>query len=69
MSTMTRDVFYTLPGNILRSFWGRNLLWHLLAIGATVLSVSSGFDWLYFKATRPFARYLFPAVILGWRIR
>ena len=33
-----------------------------------MLMVSSGFDWMYFRATRPFARYLFPAVILGWRV-
>ena len=65
---MMREFFYTLASNILRSFWGRNLLWHLLAISATLLIVSSGFDWLYFKATRPFAHHLFPAVILGWRI-
>ncbi len=65
---LTRDFFSTLPTNILRCFWGCNLLWHLFAIGATFLIVSSGFDWVYFTATRPFARYLFPAVILGWRI-
>ncbi len=57
-----------MPGNILRSFRGRNLLWHFLAIGATLLIVSSGFDWIYFEATRPFAGYLFPAVKLGWRV-
>jgi membrane-associated phospholipid phosphatase len=68
MPDMMRDFFSTLPGNILRSFWGRNLLWHLLAISATAVIVVSGFDWLYFKATRPFARYLFPSVILGWRV-
>jgi membrane-associated phospholipid phosphatase len=68
MTDLTRDFFYTLPRNIFRSFWGRNLLWHLLAIGATLLIVSSGFDWLYFKATRSFVSYLFPAVILGWRV-
>src|SRR5271169_7182140 len=65
---MIRDFFYTLPNNILRSFWGRNLLWHLLAIAATLLIVISGFDWIYFKATRPLASYVFPAVILGWRV-
>lgn len=65
---LTRDFFYTLPSNIRRSFCGRNLLWHLLAICATLLIVRSGFDWVYFKMTRPFARYLFPAVILGWRV-
>jgi membrane-associated phospholipid phosphatase len=65
---LTRDFFYTLPSNILWSFRGRNLLWHLFAIGSTLVIVSSGFDWLYFKATRPFAMYLFSAVILGWRV-
>jgi membrane-associated phospholipid phosphatase len=68
MDDLTRDFFFTLPRNILRSFWGRNLLWHLLAIAATWLIVSSGFDWIYFKAARPFSRYLFPAVILGWLV-
>ena len=67
MTCMLRDFFSTLPSNILRSFLGRNLLWHMLAIGATLVTVSSSFDWMYFKATRPFAGYLFPAVILGWR--
>ncbi len=68
MCAMMRDFFCTLPGNIIRSFWGRNLIWQFLAIGATLLLVGSGIDWLYFKATRPFAGYLFPAVVLGWRV-
>jgi membrane-associated phospholipid phosphatase len=68
MTAMTRDFFYTLPRNIFRSFWGRNLLWHFLAIGITLLIVNSGLDWMYFKSTRPFALYLFPAVILGGRV-
>ncbi len=63
-----QDFLYTLPRNILRSFWGRNLLWHILAIAATWLIVSSGFDWFYFEETRPFARYLFSAVFLGWLV-
>jgi membrane-associated phospholipid phosphatase len=68
MTAMARDFFSTLPRNILRSFRGRNLLWHILAIGVTWVIVRSGFDWNYFKATRPFAPYLFPAVVLGWRV-
>src|SRR5208283_2636526 len=68
MNDLTRDFFYTLPSNIIRSFWGPNLLWHILAIGATFIIVRSGFDWLYFEQTRPFARYMFSAVILGWRV-
>jgi membrane-associated phospholipid phosphatase len=68
MDDLTREFFRTSPRNILRSFQGRNLMWHFLAIGATWLIVSSGFDWMYFKATRPFAHYLFPAVELGWLV-
>jgi membrane-associated phospholipid phosphatase len=68
VSDLTRNFFSTLPRTISGSFRGRNLLWHILAIGVTWALVSSGFDWIYFKATRPFARYLFPAVILGWRV-
>ncbi len=68
MTDLTRDFFYTLPRNILRSFRGRNLLWHILAIGVTFVIVRSDFDWMYLKATRPYALYLFPAVILGWRM-
>jgi membrane-associated phospholipid phosphatase len=68
MEDLTRDFFSTLPRNILRSFRGRNLLWHLLAVAVTCLIVTSGFDWMYFKATRTIARYLFPAVRLGWLV-
>ena len=68
MTAMMRSFFSTLPGNIANSFKGRNMLWHLLAIAATVFLVSADVDWRYFEATRPFARYLFPAVILGWRV-
>ncbi len=66
MPGLNRDFVYTLPRNILRSLWGRNALWHILAIAATWLIVNSGFDWFYFEKTRPFARYLFSAVFLGW---
>jgi membrane-associated phospholipid phosphatase len=68
MTGLTRNFFRTLPRNIVRSFWGRNLLWHMLAAAATFWIVTSGFDWMYFRASRPFARYLFPAVILGWLV-
>jgi membrane-associated phospholipid phosphatase len=68
MTAMLRSFISTVPADILRSFRGRNLLWHLLAIAATFLIVRSGLDWLYFKTTRPLAVYLFPAVRLGWRV-
>ncbi len=63
-----RDFFLTLPRNIIRSFSGRNLLLHALAIAVTFLIVSSGLDWIYCKTTRPFGGYLFYAVRLGWRV-
>jgi membrane-associated phospholipid phosphatase len=68
MPAITREFLFTLPRNILRSFWKRNLLWHILAIFVTFVIVRSGFDWKYFQATRPIAGYLFSAVILGWRV-
>ncbi len=66
MTDLTRLFLKSMPRNMLRVFSGRNALWHILAICATLLIVISGCDWIYFGATRPFAGYLFPAVILGW---
>lgn len=68
MTSLTRDFLYTLPRNIFRSFWRHKLPWHIIAIVATLVFAISGFDWLYFKATRPFAGYLFSAVVVGWRM-
>jgi membrane-associated phospholipid phosphatase len=65
MDDLKRDFIFSLPRNILRCFWGRNLIWHILAISATVLFVGSDFDWMYFEATRFLAADLFPAVIVG----
>ncbi len=65
---MIRYFFYTLLRNILRSFWGRNVLRHILAAGITLLIVLSDFDWVYFKATRPFPTFFVSAVILGWLV-
>ena len=68
VSSLARDFCSTLPGNIIRSLRGRRLLWHMLAMAVTWVSVSSGFDWRYFKATRLLAHYLFPAVFFGWLV-
>lgn len=65
MKALARAFFLTLPRNILRSFWGLNLLWHLAAIGATFVLVSFGFDLTYFRMTKPYGGYLFSAVIIG----
>ena len=56
-----------MPTNIARCFKGYKLLWHILAIALTYISVASDFDWHYFLFTRtPLLRtFLFPAVMLG----
>ncbi len=68
MNLWNKAFLYTLPGNVIRSFRGRKLLLHLLAIGLTYVIVASGFDWRYFEIVRPISRYFFPAVILGWYV-
>jgi membrane-associated phospholipid phosphatase len=62
-----KQLVLTLPGNIVRCFKGRMALWHFLAIVLTLILVSSGFDWLYFRSTRsPILRsWMFPAVVIG----
>lgn len=59
--------FHDFFGNIKKIFWGKNLLWHLLAIGLTYVLVASGFDWFYFQATRSgsLRTIFFPAVEIG----
>jgi len=46
------ELFHRLPRNVIAIFSGRNLLWHALAIGLTLLIVMSGFDWSYYRFTR-----------------
>lgn len=49
---MFTNFFTRFNKNIIESFSGYNILWHLLAIGLTFLLVISGFDWYYFENTR-----------------
>lgn len=62
-----RGFFHKIFGNLAKIFWGRNLLWHFLAVTLTYIIVNSGFDWRYFLLARNtiFQPILFPAVILG----
>jgi membrane-associated phospholipid phosphatase len=57
----------TLPRNVIGCFKGWNILYHLVAIVLTLILVTSGFDWVYFRSTRnPELRtWMFPAVIIG----
>src|SRR6266404_8864874 len=62
-----KQFFLTLPRNIINCFTGRVIVWHVLAIIVSVVCVMSGFDWLYFTATRnaTLQIWMFPAVRVG----
>src|SRR5271170_3787365 len=62
-----RKFFSTLPHNILACFKGRWIIGHLLAIGLTLIIVSTDSDWRYFSATRNpiFFSSAFPAAPIG----
>ena len=59
--------FSTLPRNVIGCFKGRMIIWHLVAIVLTFISVQSGFDWLYFRSTRgaELWDWMFPAAPIG----
>lgn len=60
--------FSTLVRNLLGSFKGQILLWHLLAIVLTIGLVLSGCDWNYFLSTRDLVvnhSWWFPALPIG----
>lgn len=62
------NLFYRLPQNFLKVFWGKNFLWHILAFGLTVALIITGFDWkyyVYFQNSK-YSSLLFPAVVLGF---
>lgn len=67
MKTSILTLFYEAPKNLLKVFWGKNLLWHIAAIILTLLCVVSGFDWEYYSVTQiaGLRFVLFPAIILG----
>jgi membrane-associated phospholipid phosphatase len=60
-------LFYRLPRNVIAIFSGRNLLWHAFAIALTIVIVTSGGDWAYFRWTRAEAFFALarPALRLG----
>ena len=62
-----KQFLLSLPRNIMNCFNVRVVLWHILAIIISVACVVSGFDWLYFTATRnsTLQIWMFPAVPIG----
>ena len=61
------DLFYQLPRNVLAIFSGRNLLWYASAVILTIIIVTSGGDWAYYRWTRvgAFFELARPALALG----
>src|ERR1700691_6001019 len=61
------ELFYRLPRNVMAIFSGRNLLWHTSAIALTIVIVTSGGDWAYYRWTRAetFLVLARPALRLG----
>jgi membrane-associated phospholipid phosphatase len=57
--------FLSLPRNVIGSFKGWKIVWHLAAIVLTYSIVTSGFDWFYFRATRGLWPWAFPAAVIG----
>ena len=62
--------FYRFWQNLAKCFSRKNLLWHALAIGLTLVLVMSGFDSWWFTSTRTSSIfYLFiPAALLGFLV-
>ncbi len=58
-------LFYRLPRNVIAIFSGRNLLWHATAIALTIVMVTSGGDWVYYRWTRPGAFFVLARAALG----
>jgi membrane-associated phospholipid phosphatase len=62
-----KEFVITIPRNTIGCFRGKNLIWHGIAIIATIVIVETEFDWTYFVATRPYAwgPLIMPAVSAG----
>jgi membrane-associated phospholipid phosphatase len=60
-------LFYRLPRNVIAIFSGRNLLWQGSAMALTMVIVTAGGDWAYYRWTRAEALFVLarPALRLG----
>ena len=58
-------LFYRLPRNVIATFRGRNLLWHAAAIALTIVIVTSGGDWAYYRRTRTATFFVLARPALG----
>ena len=58
-------LFHRLPRNVIAIFSGRNLLWHAAPIALTIVIVTSGGDWAYYRWTRAGAFFVLARPALG----
>src|SRR5271156_3342120 len=67
MMGVVSELFHRFPRNVIAIFSGRNLLWHASAIVLTIVIVTSGGDWAYYRWTRAEAFFVLarPALWLG----
>lgn len=67
LHSMLKNFLASLPKNFIRSFSGKNIFWHLLAVVLTAAIVFSGLDWYYFLSVRGelLNAIFFPAIIVG----
>ena len=61
------EFFNSLPRNFAGCFKGWNIGWQLIAIGLSIVLVTSGFDWFYLSVTRNprLLSWIEPATYLG----
>jgi hypothetical protein len=61
------ELFYRLPRSAIAIFSSRNLLWQASAVALTIVIVTSGGDWAYYRWTRAdvFFALARPALRLG----
>jgi membrane-associated phospholipid phosphatase len=61
------ELFYRLSRNVIAIFSGRSLWWHASAIVLTIVIVTSGVDWEYYRSTRAETFFVLarPALRLG----
>lgn len=62
-----KEFFFTLPTNFVKSFLGKKLYFHLLAIALTYVILISGFDWWWYvhSNTLLIEKFFFLAVFFG----
>ncbi len=62
-----KTLFYKLPHNIATCFTGKYLIAQLVAIGLSIVIVSTDLDWTYYQASRDevIRTLAFPAIIFG----